>query len=173
MDAYCIKSLDGLYDYVQQFDVVLSYLNTSIVSNFITCGSTKCVNTGNILCKPNADFMKYAINEIISNNACNFYNLKFMCISKITGPTFINNLLRKYNGPSVIKLLDAEYMEPCTMDLCDVTKNTYIKHIHATSWIDEPFKTMGHIYIRYEYMIWCSSILIIFIVIILCICLWS
>lgn len=169
MDAYCIKSLNGLYDMVQHFDVVLSYINAGFVSNIFMCEETKCVNNGNIMCKPRADFIKYLIDEIILIKECNFYDLKMTCIFKTTGPTLLNKLLRNYNGPSKIRVLDPEYIEPCMMDMCDVTKNTYIKHEHAASWSNEPFKSIGYVYIHYEFHFWCLIISLIIVIIICCI----
>jgi mannosyltransferase OCH1-like enzyme len=169
MDAYTIRKLSDLYTLktdsgkiIENYDVVVSYITGNSIESMFMCRQTKCVNNGNILCKPGADFMKYMINEIINGDGCGDFTPKMICIQNTTGPILINSLIKKYDGPSDIKILDAEYLEPCIKNDCKTTKNTYILHKHAQTWIDGPIQKVVDFYFNNKILI-----LIIFIAIIL------
>ena len=50
---------------------------------------------------------------------------------------------------SRIKILGNEFLEPCTLNICEVTDNTYIKHEHSQSWINEDIQSIIKTYLEY------------------------
>lgn len=150
MDAYTIKQLSALYKLVDDYDVVVSLVRADLLESLIICQKIKCINNGNILCKPNAGFMKFIIQKIIASPPCGVFTSKISCIKKTTGPIFINRMLDEYKGSSKIKVLDPEYIEPCRFDECDLTQNSYIIHVHAQTWVNEPLKKLVTFYLRYK-----------------------
>lgn len=169
MDAYTIRSLRDLYEFktdsgksIEDYDVVVSYITGNMIQSMLMCMQTKCINNGNILCKPGADFMKSLINEIVNGDRCGDFTLKMVCISNTTGPVLINELIKKYNGSSQIKILNKEFLEPCVKNDCKITKNSYVLHKHAQTWIDGPLKTIADFFENNQILI-----IIVFIAIIL------
>ena len=162
MDAYTIRKLSLLYKLVGSYDVVLSFVRSNAFESFIVCRKSKCLNNGNILCKPQADFMGFLIQRVIINKASSFLTPKISCITKTTGPFFINKAFDEYQGGSKIKVLEAEFIEPCRFDECDVTENSYIIHRHSQTWVNEPIKKVLNFYLRYKtFMPWSILTLIL------------
>lgn len=170
MDAYTIKKLDGLIDEYSEYDFIISYVkDINFIANYGICRKTsQCLNNGNFLAKPNSDILKYMIDNITYK--CSLFDTKINCISKTTGPLFFNETILEYMSDNVpgkkskIKILGNEFLEPCTLNICEVTDNTYIKHEHSQSWINEDIQFIIKTYL--EYTNTCNfCILLIFILI--------
>jgi len=84
-------------------------------------------------------------------------------ISTTTGPVFINKLINEYKGISKIKILDYEYLEPCVRSNCNETENTYIKHIHGATWINNNLISLSDFYLKNKILIYIIILAIIFI----------
>jgi len=162
MDAFTVQNLEKLFEIVEDFDVVLSLLNLNTIESYFTCGKTKCVNNGIILSSSKNDFLLFVINYIINNkkNNINIIKPKEFLITATTGPLFLNNILNKYNGNSKIKILDYEYLEPCIRNFCNETKNTYIKHTHGSSWINNKMILLFELYWRNKKIVYIVFVLI-------------
>lgn len=169
MDAYTVKKLDTLYAIIQDYDLIVSKLkNIGFIGNYNVCNKfSQCLNNGNYIGKPKSDILKFMIDAVTTD--CNIFDYKIKCIHKTTGPLFFNNIINNYikNNPngSKVKFLDNEYLEPCTMNVCDdITDETYVIHKHANTWINSYVKKLGIIYIKYQKFI---SIIVILIIILL------
>jgi mannosyltransferase OCH1-like enzyme len=155
IDAYTIKKLDTLYDKYDNYDLIVSYIKdiNFIVNIFVCRRFTQCLNNGIFLGKPNTDILKYMIDKISYD--CAMLDNKITCISNTTGPIYFHKHIFKYinsqrKKKSTIIILDNEYLEPCTLDDCNVTKNTYIKHEHNLSWLNVHFKNIIWLYFKYK-----------------------
>jgi inositol phosphorylceramide mannosyltransferase catalytic subunit len=165
MDAYTIKKLDSLYELVDKYDVVLSYLPLNILEATVACGKKKCVNNGIILSKPKTDFMRLVINFITNNYECGSFTSQVSCITNTTGPVFLDKMIDKYKGVSNIKILESEYLEPCIKNKCNITKNSYILHKHTRTWVPKHMKVLHTFYFNNKIIIYIAIvILIIFII---------
>jgi len=155
MDAYTIKPLDDLVEEYGDFDFIISNLkDLGFIGNLNTCGkTTKCVNNGNFFGKPNAHIVKHIIEKV--NNNCYPFDIKMSCIQKTTGPRFFNHVISEYlknkniKNKSSVKFLDYKLLEPCLMDFCDISDDTYIVHKHAGTWVSEFFKKIGRLYLSF------------------------
>jgi len=155
MDAYTIKKLDGLINKYGEYDFIVSYAKEiNPIVNFSVCRRFgKCLNNGIFLGKPNTDILNYMIGNI--SYECSMFKSKIDCIANTTGPVYFDTNLFKYinnddnKNKSKILILDSDYLEPCTLDVCEVTGNTYIKHVHSQSWINDYIKDFIKLYIIY------------------------
>ncbi len=171
IDAYTNKKLDDLFNKYSEYDFVISDLkNLGFIFNISICNKfTKCYNNGIFFSKKNANILKYIIDHF--KTECSFLNSKIQCIRKTTGPLIFNNIINKYLedntlvDKSKIKVLNYDYMEPCTMNLCDITNNTYIIHKHENSWIDNSVKNIMQLYVTYYKLIHFILFVLIFILI--------
>ncbi len=155
IDAYTNKNLDELFANYVDYDLVISDLkDIGFISNMSICRSIgKCYNNGIFISKKKADILKYMIDNF--ETECLFIDSKIQCIQKTTGPYIFNKIINKYikldnrENKSKIKILNYDYLEPCTMDICDITNNTYIVHKHENSWINNTVKSVMHFYVKY------------------------
>jgi mannosyltransferase OCH1-like enzyme len=137
MDAYTIKSLDGLLNKFRDYDLILSKSkNKTLIESYLICGRDTCLNNGIIISSKGSEKIKILIDSIIKNPKCDFLSIKQTCINSITGPKKITNVVYD-NMNNKTKLLDPEYLEPCVNDKCELTENTYIVHKHALSWFPD------------------------------------
>ena len=147
MDAYTEQNLDKLFETYADYDLVVSlFPDKGAIINYDICGkSTQCLNNGNFFGKKKSDILCYMIDNLTTE--CSFYDHKIRCIHKTTGPQIFNEIIDKYinnnnnnNNKSKIKLIDNEYLEPCAVNPCAITENTYVVHKHENSWIPAPVK---------------------------------
>jgi mannosyltransferase OCH1-like enzyme len=108
------------------------------------------LNNGNFIAKPNTDILKFIINNLKSS--CNYLDPKINCINKTTGPVIFNQIIKQYlnlkkENKSKIKILNPEYLEPCTQNICDITNNTFIIHKHSSTWINGFLKNLISFYL--------------------------
>ncbi len=168
IDAYTNKNLDNLFLEYDNYDFVISDLkNLGFISNISICGKlSKCYNNGNFFSKKHSNILEYMINNF--KTECNFIDSKIQCIHKTTGPLIFNKIINKYlkdntiKNKSNIKILDYEYLEPCTMDVCTITNNTYIVHKHENSWINDKIKLLMHFYVKNYKLVYIILFLIFF-----------
>jgi mannosyltransferase OCH1-like enzyme len=164
MDAFTVQNLDKLFDLLKDYDVAVSLVNLNMLESYAICRQSKCVNNGIIISAPNADFMKTIINTIINNkNDTNTFMPRIYQITTTTGPVFINKLFNEYKGNSKIKILDYEYLEPCVRSNCNETENTYIKHIHSNTWINNNLVSIADFYLKNKILSYIIILAIIFI----------
>jgi hypothetical protein len=152
MDAYTHQSLDGLFLKYKDYDFIVSYLkNVRAIGNLAVCGkTTRCINNGNCIAKPGSDILRYLIKNIDMN--CSQY-FQFQCIKNSTGPYYFNTLIdkyKKYHNISKIKIVEDTVLEPCILDECNITPDTYIIHHHANTWINPIFRPFITIYLKYS-----------------------
>jgi mannosyltransferase OCH1-like enzyme len=169
IDAYTNKNLDDLFTKYEDYDFIISDLkDIGVISNLSICRNIgKCYNNGIFISKKKADILKYMIDNF--ETECSFIDSKIQCIQKTTGPYIFNKIINKYiksdrQDKSKIKILDYEYLEPCTMDMCDITNNTYIVHKHENSWINNTIKSVMHFYVKYFKLINIVLCIILFLV---------
>lgn len=154
MDAYTIKKLDRLFDQYGDYDFIVSYVNAiNPVVNYGVCRRFgQCLNNGIFLGKPNTDILIYMLDNI--SFTCSNIESKINCISNTTGPTYFDKYVLKYindvnkENKSKILILDNEYLEPCTLNICEITGNTYIRHEHNLSWINYSLKEGIKVYLH-------------------------
>ena len=154
MDAYTIKKLDGLFFKFKDYDFILSYASEfNSIINYILCNNTnRCMNNGIFFGKPNTDILSYMIKYI--SYECSKLQHKIYCISNTTGPIYFNKYINEYmkdnKNKSKIFILDNDYVEPCVMDICKETENTYIKHKHNMTWIDDYLRKIIELYLLHN-----------------------
>lgn len=167
MDAYAKKKLDDLFEKCNNYDLVVSnFKDLGYIGNYVVCDKfSQCLNNGNFFGKPKTDILKFMIDSI--KFECSALDYKIKCIHKTTGPTYFNNVLNDYiknnknTNKSKILILENEYLEPCTMDICEITDNTYIIHEHANTWINDYIRFIGEIYLKYNNELFLSIFVII------------
>ena len=147
---------------------VVSYVkNINPVSNFFVCRRFgQCLNNGIFLGKPNTDILDYLIHSISYD--CSMLDIKYTCISNTTGPIYFDTHIFKYmksKNKSKILILDHDYLEPCTLHMCEITGNTYIKHEHNLSWLNSNLKELIKLYLKYMLFF---NILIVVIFLMIC-----
>ncbi len=170
MDAYTIKKLDSLFDKFSEYDFIVSYAKEkNFITNFAMCKKmSKCLNNGIIISKPNIDILSYLIYNV--SYKCYSLDIKEHCILHTTGPEFFDKYILKYintnekGNKSKILMLDSDYLEPCALDICDVTDNTYIKHEQTMTWFNSYAKEFLRLYLHYTIIF---NILLILLVILI------
>jgi len=157
MDAYCIKSLNGLFDKLHKlnsgFEIAISNMNVTVIESYAVCGKPVFFNNANIIAKPNAKFLKSLINRIVKNNSnanYPFYKTQMSVITNTTGPVFVTEFIFEYKNKNELIMLDFHVLEPCKTTICDITDETYIVHNHESSWINKPIKILMDVYIKYN-----------------------
>ena len=137
MDATSIKPLDSLVEKYNNYDVIISSTDTNILENYITCGKSVCYNNGVIISKQKAEIINNFIKRICKNdNTCDYRFSKIGCISSTTGPQIFTDFMIKHKNDPKLLILPSEYLEPCVFDNCNITENTFIKHVHEGSWVN-------------------------------------
>jgi inositol phosphorylceramide mannosyltransferase catalytic subunit len=143
IDVRSIKSLDPLINKYQQYNLIISESNSSLLSNYILCGRTNCVNNGILISVPANIILLRFINTIITiininedkiMGTCGVLSNKMSCINNTTGPKKFKDILENENKDSEYIVLDKEYMEPCRDGNCNITNNTYLAHVHSQTW---------------------------------------
>lgn len=140
IDVKAIKSFDYLLKKYESYDLIVSCLNTNKINSIIQCQYERCLNNGVIIAKKNVSAIKMMIEYVNNNNKCQDITPKVLCINTTTGPHAFTNVIMKYineHKDNNILLLEPEYLEPCTLGICNHTKNTIIEHKHDGSWIPE------------------------------------
>ncbi len=158
-DAYCLRPLNGLIEDNIQYDLILSKLNCNMMENYLHCNHHYCVNNGIIYAKPKNKILKKLIDKIVSNHCCIDHLSKMTCIEQTTGPTRLTEIIVKHLDDTV-KLLDPEYLEPCILDVCHTTKNTYVVHKHNGTWFSPQTKKIFTFYMNYKNPIYALLIVI-------------
>jgi mannosyltransferase OCH1-like enzyme len=154
MDAYAVQKLDSLFNKYDEYDFVVSYVKEiNPIANFLVCRRfNKCLNNGIFMGKPDTDILRYMINNITYD--CLIVQNQISCIANTTGPVFFDTHIFKYindtenASKSKILILDNDYFEPCILDICEITENTYIKHEHNLSWTNYYIKLLIELYLN-------------------------
>ena len=161
-DSYCMKSLNGLIEENIKYDLILSKLNCNMMENYLHCNHHYCVNNGIIYAKPKNKILKLLIDKIVSNHHCIDQISKMVCIEQTTGPTRLTDIIVEHLDDTV-KLLEPEYLEPCILDVCHITKNTYVVHKHNGTWFSPQTKQIFTLYMNYKNPIYALFIILVII----------
>lgn len=140
IDVKGIKSFDDLLERHKKYDLIVSCINTNEMNSMIQCQHKRCLNNGIIIAKPNVEVINKIIEYVNENNSCNDIIPKVLCINTTTGPLAFTKVIMNYIKDNVnnnILLLQPEYLEPCTLGICESTPNTIIEHQHDGSWVPE------------------------------------
>lgn len=164
-DAYCLQPINKLIQENINYDLIVSKLNCNSMENYLHCNHAYCVNNGIIYARPNNKLLKILIDHIVKNHYCVDHISKMVCIEQTTGPTQVTDIIIQ-NLNDTIKILEAEYVEPCVLDVCHITKNTYIVHKHNGTWFSPQTKKMFTFYMNYKNPIY-VILIILFILIVL------
>jgi mannosyltransferase OCH1-like enzyme len=154
IDTYAIKSLDYILDTNKDYEMIVSKINLYKIETLIRYKSMYLINNGIIIAKPNVQIMKDIIDYVTNNYACGPFTHKMACIQKTTGPSMFTFMITNYKYKNRIKILDYEYLEPCVMDVCNITDKTHIVHRHAGSWHTPYVRTVGMFYLTNKKYIW-------------------
>lgn len=102
--------------------------------------SGRWINNATIIASKGNPVIKALIDE--STSACRWWEPEAVCVLNTTGITFFNKVLNKHK--SEIKVLDNEYLEPCSGSNpnCKPTDLSIIDHRHEKSWINPVYKTL-------------------------------
>lgn len=163
IDASTIKPLDPLLIEYNNYDLIVSKINSNIMENYLNCQHKECINNGIIITKPGNIEMKNLIDSIVNNPKCATLSTKISCIRDITGPTKFTSVMTTSSNANKIKILESEYLEPCTFDKCDITNNTYVVHKHGGSWYPGWFRDLMVFYVNNKTWIYIIIIIIIII----------
>lgn len=165
MDAKIIKPLNNIINQFKDYDLIVSKVNSNMIENYFHCQHSTCINNGIIIAKPDNIIMKKLIDSISKNPKCDILSTKITCIQAITGPSKFTKIIYK-NKNNKIKVLDPEYLEPCVLDICNVTNNTHVIHRHEGSWYSSTLRQLAVLYLKYKWLFYICIIIIICIVII-------
>ena len=151
MDAVTEKPLDKLFNEYYDYDFIVSEIKPlGPLAMYITCGSTDyCINNGVYIAKKGADILSYLIKN--TQTECSPLSTKISCITNTTGPSRFTTLIKMYieeKGPSKIKILSYETLEPCVYDDCDITDHTYIVHRHENTWVSDWSQFIAKMYTK-------------------------
>lgn len=152
IDVKAIKSFDDLLEKHKKYDLIVSCLNINEFNSILQCQHQKCINNGVIISKPNVEVLKNMIEFVDIDNKCTDVTPKTICINTTTGPLAFTTIIMKYiksNKNNKILLLQPEYLEPCTLGICNSTKNTIIEHKHDGSWVPEWQYNLIKFYLEY------------------------
>ena len=147
MDAYTVKPLDNLFKKFKDYNLLVSKLN---MNDFEKNVIQYHINNGIVVSKKGSIVLKDLIDTIVSNPHCKSYHNKMGCILATTGPYMFTQVMEKHlekKNKEVIAL-ENDYLEPCVLNICNETKNTYIKHMHEGSWYSDKIKSAGQMYLR-------------------------
>ena len=159
-DAFCLKPLTPLIEENINYDLIISKLNCNMVENYLHCNYSYCINNGIIYAKPYNKTLKKLIDKIVDHHHCVDYIPKMICIEQTTGPSRLTDIIYE-NLDDTIKILDAEYLEPCILDICHITDNTYIVHKHNGTWFSPQTKKIFTFYMNYKNPIYVFIIIFI------------
>jgi mannosyltransferase OCH1-like enzyme len=157
VDVACIKPLDPLLDSISE-DLIVSKTSLNAFESVCNCRDTYCINNGIIACKKGNPIMLEMIEYINANPTCR-YLPSMLCVMQTTGPNAFFNIIKKHMKE--VKILEAEYFEPCVMNECKITDNTYLLHMHEGSWSYQALKPLFKFFHKYK-----GIILILFIIMI-------
>lgn len=163
MDAVIIKPLDYLFSEYNDYDLIVSKLNSNKLENYLHCQHSECLNNGIIIAKKNNNELKIIIDTITNNPKCDTISTKLTCINNLTGPGKFTNVILNNNNTK-IKILDSEYLEPCTFDICNITDKTYVVHKHDGSWYSGKLRKLFLFYFRNKVVIYIICIIIIIVI---------
>lgn len=164
MDARIIKPLDKIINEYSSYDMIVSKVNSNILENYFHCGDNTCINNGIIIAKKNNIILKKIIDSVIKDPKCSTISTKITCIQNITGPSKFTKIIHE-NINNKVKILDSEYLEPCVLDVCDITKNTHVVHNHEGTWYSSNLRSMTVFYLQNKWSCYfCFLILILIIV---------
>lgn len=148
IDATTVKSLDMFIDRFPTYDFIVSKNRINIFESYLVCRKKECINNGIIFCKKRNQIMKQIINYILSNSyECGILTPKVVCITETTGPKMFTFIVNKNKKDTKMKIVEAEYLEPCIKQTCIITDNTYIIHKHEGSWINGFLQLIIDIYL--------------------------
>lgn len=163
IDVEIVKPLDFLINQYKAYDLILSKIGLSKAESNIFCRMDVCINNGIIFAKPKSKPLSAIIDYIVKNPVCKFYDTKIACINNITGPVMFSNIISKFKNSIIV--LPHEYLEPCVLDKCNITENTYLIHKQDGSWYSDNQRMITNLYINYKYYF---LILICFIILLCC-----
>ena len=163
MDATFIKPIDELLDKYIEYDLIISNQGINSLESYLNCGYLTCLNNGIIISKKHNHVLLKLIDTIVESPLC-FSNNKIECIQQITGPQKFTNIIYQ-NMNSKIKILPNEYLEPCLLDKCHITENTYAIHKHNLTWVPDNLKKIAILYLDYKYTFYCLIAVIAIIII--------
>jgi len=164
-DAVCQKSITPLLEENRNYHFIVSKLNCNCLENYIHCNYSYCLNNGILYARPQAKILKILIDSIHYNHVCPDKIPKMICIEQTTGPTRLTDIVVK-NLNKKIKILEPEYVEPCILDVCHITKNTYIVHKHNGTWFTPENKKLYTFYMNNKDCLY-ALILVIIVIIVL------
>ena len=147
MDAYTVKPLDNLFKKFKNYNLLVSKIDMNKLEKNIM---QYHINNGVIISKKGSIVLEDLIDTVVKNPYCKSYHTKMGCILATTGPYMFTQVMEKHlkkKNKEVIAL-ENYYLEPCILNICNVTKNTYIKHIHEGTWYSDKIKSAGQIYLR-------------------------
>ena len=158
--------MDKFFDEFKEYDLLVSQLNTDIFESYFICYNKRCINNGIIVAKPKNKTIMNLIQAINKNPDCKIISTKMSCITDTTGPTVFSKIIEE-NLNDKIKILNNEYLEPCIINKCNVTDNTYLIHKQDCTWCHQGLRDWGKYYYDYkEYLPVIASCICIFIIIV-------
>jgi len=168
MDVDIIKSFDSMLEKFNSYEVILSSINLNRLESYIFCQSYPCLNNGIMIAKSRTNFMKKIIKNIINTSKNPGLDLnKSEFINRTTGPSLITDVYKNYSEQHQIKILEWDYLEPCTMTgLCQTSDRTYAKHYHNVTWMDSYISYPLYIYFKYKLQIYMMLIIVLIIFIV-------
>lgn len=172
IDVIALKSLEPLLDKIfstSKTQMIVSELKTNFIENCIVCQKSRCINNGVIISQPRCNVLLEIIDHICANSTCSSFMPKFFCILRTTGPSIFTTIIDKSPNKAEVMILPCEYFEPCIKTHCEITENTYLKHVHANTWISESVQSFQNFYLQYRFILFIFIFIFIIIIIILCI----
>lgn len=163
MDAKIIKPLDEIINKNNEYELIVSMLNSNILENYIHCGYNQCLNNGIIITKKNNTIIKKMVDYIVQNPKCSSVSTKISCIQNITGPRRFTQIIYD-NMNSKVKILEPEYLEPCTLGVCNITDKTHVIHDHEGTWYSQNLRTLAVFYLNNKWLVYICIIIILLVI---------
>lgn len=167
MDAYSMKNLDMLINENIAYDLIVSKLKCNMFENYVHCSRDFCINNGIIYATPYNNILLKMIQYVINHHKCSKFTVKILCIEQTTGPKKFTDIIME-NLDDKIKILEPEYFEPCILDICNITNNTYIAHVHNGSWYSDNLKSIFLLYLNNKLIVY-----VVFFIFIISIIYWK
>jgi mannosyltransferase OCH1-like enzyme len=165
IDVEPVKELTPLISEFKDYNLIVSKLNMDKLESYIISGHAENINNAIIIAKPDNIILKKMIDHIIKKPMLNSYFPKFIEINNTTGPAIFTKIIFSEikNLEQKVKILDPEYLEPKLVDICNITKNTYLIHHQDLTWISSHQRSLFSFYLKYKYYLFLLIIILIII----------
>lgn len=148
MDAFILKDPTKILEDNPNHKVFISTVNLYYHESLLSQGLLTLYNNGIILAYPKSNFMYNLMTKCPQESNITFN--KSIEINYTTGPNIFTAIAKESDN---VKVLSWEYFEPCIKSNCKLTDNTYVIHMHSSSWVHPTINKIMDYYIETRLLI--------------------